>query len=88
MNVIYKYEIKETVCIPVGSIILDAQMQRGVPVLWAIVYDPKQLGKRTLKFKVLPTGGEFDSDYLSGYNHFGTLQDNAGFVWHYFVKEE
>ena len=87
MSIIYKYEIKETVCIPKSAIILDCQLQNGVPVFWALIGVNRE-DLKTLHFKVLPTGGEFDSHDLLGYKHFATIQDNSGFVWHNFVKEE
>ena len=87
MNVvIYKYECKETVCLPQGSIILDCQVQNGVPVFWAIVNSMRDK-TRKITFKVIGTGNEFDSNDLRNYSHFKTIQDNAGFVWHIFANE-
>lgn len=88
MKAIYKYEIKDTVCLPEGFQILDCQLQNGVPVFWALVETNKDWPKENIKFRVAPTGAGDLNDYLNGWIHFKTIQDNAGFVWHHFMKEE
>ena len=88
MKAIYKYEIKDTVCLPEGFQILDCQLQNGVPVFWALVDTDENCPKKCIHFKCAPTGGWFENDYLDGWIHFKTIQEKAGFVWHYFTREK
>lgn len=84
MRKIYKYEL------PVdGGIItikqciikiLNIQEQNGIPMMWAIV-DPDNEVVEPLEIVAIGTGWELPTgldDYL------GTVQDEWGFVWHYF----
>ena len=84
MRKIYKYEL------PVdGGIItikqciikiLSIQEQNDKPMMWAIV-DPDNEVIEPLEIVAIGTGWELPTgldDYL------GTMQDEYGFVWHYF----
>lgn len=81
--VIYKYPIYNS-----GDIIsapfvklLDIQYQDGIPMLWAVV-DPDRVQDTEVCFNVLGTGWEFEG---SPGTYIKTLQDDYGFVWHFFI---
>lgn len=86
-QVIYKYQVKDKVCIPVRAQILDFQLQANVPVFWALV-NPDETEKTCYSFRVIGTGHEFYAENeLPDYVYMKTVQDNFGFVWHIFMKE-
>ena len=61
--------------------ILDLQAQDGVPTMWAIV-DPEIEAAKPIEIIAIGTGWELPvgiDEYL------GTVQDEYGFVWHYFL---
>ena len=83
---IWKYEIPDgqivTVSMPKGARLLSVQVQRGVPMLWALV-DPKAPVERRT-FHIAGTGWDFDPD---GLNYVGTFQVSGGeFVFHLFEQ--
>lgn len=69
-----------TASMPDGAEIIDAQMQGGVPCLWAIV-DVGAI-QRTREFRIFVTGQRLDES-LSRKDHISTVQDGS-FVWHIF----
>jgi len=86
MKTIFKYPLtgafKQTIKMPEGAEILCAQLQNGVPTLWAKVNDSNELKDRVIE--VYGTGvevNEYDLDYI------GTVQDFAGLVWHVFENK-
>lgn len=86
-SVIWKYPISAraefTLEMPEGRFeLLSVQMQNGEPVMWAIV-NPTQ--RKTLhKFRVVPTGEEFERTDLHRY--LGTFQPVNGLVFHLFEQ--
>ena len=81
MRQIFKYDISKPI---VGRIeeFLHLDYQNGEPMVWAIVDDdaPEQ------NYSVICSGTGWPiADFQSVYNYLGTLQDDAGYVWHYFV---
>lgn len=85
MRTIYKYPFKVaddiTIEMPVGAVILHAEVQAGTATMWAQV-DPRAV-KTYRRFRVIGTGHPFDPDRLT---HVGTFQQPP-FVWHLFEKQ-
>ena len=86
MRVIHKYELPydgQVLVIddPVEQI-LDVQNQNGVPVVWVIVNT--ELKKEPTALIAIGTGWELPSDIKE---YVGTVQDEYGYVWHYFLLE-
>jgi hypothetical protein len=81
MRQIYKYDISKPI---VGRIeeFLHLGYQNNKPMVWAIVDDdaPEQ------NYSIICSGTGWPiADFQSAYNYLGTLQDEIGYVWHYFV---
>lgn len=81
---IWKYEVPDTgevtLSMPRGAMAMTVQVQRGTPVMWAMV-DPLA-PKVERHFRVIGTGWEFDT---SGLLYVGTYQVSGGdFVFHLF----
>lgn len=87
---IWKFELeikdKQSLEIPLGSVILDAQVQHGKIFLWATV-DPLR-EKETRDFAVIGTGWYIDTNHKGspvGFNHIATVQLHGGdYVFHVF----
>jgi hypothetical protein len=89
-KVIHKFPLEfqgqQTVTMPRCSEILCAQMQNGVPTLWAIVpvFKNNSEEHHTRSIEIHGTGQEFDPPGPGLHRHYiGTIQ-NAKFVWHVF----
>lgn len=86
---IYKYElgiggsITEITAPIVQFLKVDWQNGTG-PVAWAIIDDDNEESYRTYRVASIGTGWDCptDSDYI------GTIQDDMGYVWHYFIIKE
>jgi hypothetical protein len=79
---IYKYVLTpdhETVPLPKGARVLDAQMQDGSITLWALV-DPQERESVPRRFGVYATGGPGPGVRDT---HVATIL-HGGFVWHVF----
>lgn len=84
METIYKYCVASqgdfTLEMPAGAEILDVQVQKGIPQMWALVEMGAPTEKR--KFTIFGTGfpmPEAKRDYI------GTFQmHNGALVWHLF----
>lgn len=81
MRQIYKYPVNEPI---VGKIekFLHIEYQFDEPVIWAIVNDnlPNQ------SFSVICSGTGWPiADFQNERTYIGTLQDDGGYVWHYFI---
>ena len=88
---IYKYplngSVKQTLELPFNSTLLRAcVVQNGTICLYAMVdVDQPRTGK--IEVGVLGTGWDVPHEALySPDNHFATVQDNSGYVWHIFVR--
>lgn len=81
MSVVYKFPLhfgNAPITMPVGAVILSAQLQHGAPHVWALCGLQGAQARRDIR--VFGTGHEFDA----GHAHFvGTIQQ-AQFVWHVF----
>lgn len=88
-NQIYKYPLKilssQTVEMPEDAYILNIQMQRGQPVMWAAVDTNKP--KTPLRIRMLGTGTGMNSNINPDF-YLGTVQEGSGMVWHYFSDLE
>ena len=88
---IYKYtlngSVKQTLELPFNSTLLRAcVVQNGTICLYAMV-DVNQPRTGKLEVGVLGTGWEIPQDPLyAPDNHFATVQDHPGYVWHIFVR--
>lgn len=85
MQTIYKYalEVPSTMLdLPVGSIVLNVQLQRDVPTLWAIVDTDKPTHAR--RFHVMGTGHTLPWRRAIEYRYIATLQTSFGIVLHVF----
>ena len=84
MKRIFKYElpIYGGVVTITANVIkwLDVQEQDGWPVIWAIVDDTGY------EIVAWGTGWEFPDDLIKC-DYLGTVQDGAGAIWHYFMKQ-
>lgn len=81
MRQIYKYNLKEPI---IGHIekFLHLDYQYGEPVVWAIVND--DVPKRSFAAICSGTGWPI-ADFQNIDSYIGTLQDDDGYVWHYFI---
>lgn len=82
---IHKYPLSpvstQTIELPAGATILTVQMQRNTPTLWALVDPAAAKVHRT--FAIYGTGYSIEGEPGA---YIGTVQDEAGFVWHVFEK--
>lgn len=74
----------DSVSIPMGATLLDAQEQNGCLVLWALV-DPKE-ACGSYRTAVVLTGEMVDDTRLTGLLYFRTVQCGQ-FVLHLFMDE-
>ena len=86
MRSIYKYSLLNPYTKIEGRIekLLDVQIQNGVPVIWAIV--DTELINRKFYIYCYGTGWWLNEAEIRG-DYLGTVQDNEGYVWHYFLEE-
>lgn len=83
MRKIYKYEIEQTIEMPVGAEILTIQLQHDIPNLWAVV-DTEIEEKETRNFAIVGTGHAMEDGDMK---YIGTFQlFDGGFVGHVFEK--
>ena len=76
MSMIFKYPLPSPVsdvALPVGSVVLAFDLQRGSPTLWALVDETVERETRT--FHVLATGQPFGG---VGLRYIGTGQNEDG----------
>lgn len=87
MRSIYKYSLLNPYTKVEGCIekFLDIQMQNGVPVIWAIVNT--ELKGRRFYIYGYGTGWELNEMVEARGDYLGTVQDNEGYVWHYFLED-
>jgi hypothetical protein len=82
---IWKFELPMTdiarVEMPWSAEPLTVQMQNGKPYIWALVYPEEQ--KSVRRFRVVGTGWKIGEEEDLGV-YLGTVQTDAGFVWHVF----
>lgn len=85
MSVIWKFEIPAqpsfVLVLREAASVLSIQMQRGKPMLWALV-DTAQ-PERDVGFVVVPTGQEFNA---AGLRFHGTFQPDLSLVFHVFSR--
>jgi len=79
MRVIYKYELTQTIQLPIDSQVLKVGMQNGIMQMWALV-DPNQKETSQRNFEIIGTGHSFEFDYLT-HTYIDSLFDGP-FVWH------
>jgi len=85
---IWKYSLQNTCLeVPLGSILLDVQMQNDVPTAWFLVdIDEKRMERRYIV--CYGTGWHIDRDTIyTNHKYVGTLQVGV-FVWHFFEVEK
>lgn len=81
---IFKYPLTERtneLNLPTGAQLLDVQIQRHVPTLWALV-DPDADHEEVI-IAAYATG-ESIAEFI-GHEHIATVQSFNGLVFHYFV---
>mgnify|MGYP006921365538 CR=1 FL=1 len=84
-GVVFKYEVQRKIEMPKGSEILCMQMQRGIPCIWAMVHQTKEMEIR--EFDIIGTGQAIIGDLIHKY--IGTYQPTEFLVYHVFeVIEE
>ena len=88
MKVIWKFSVhagyRETISVPVGTRLFEAQFQRREIVIWGVVDEANALTEEREIF-VLTTGSPMPDEPL---RHLGTIQTNGGdYVFHVFEKE-
>lgn len=86
---VFKYEVPITdqfvIDMPEGGEILDVQVQRGVPSIWALVNDSEKVVER--KFRLVGTGHPIITECPMIY--VGTFQIEGGnLVFHLFDQGE
>jgi hypothetical protein len=85
MRKIYKYELGingdiTTIKGPIEKV-LTIQWQNGTgPVMWAIIDTDKN--EQEINIVALGTGWDLPEQIQE---YIGTLQDDMGYVWHYFI---
>ncbi len=80
---IWKFKLEfgdQLVKMPLGSKILDIQMQDGIPVMWALC--PVDADEVEVKIYMLGAGWT----YFGG-TYIATVQDKEGLVWHFFTEK-
>lgn len=85
MRQIWKYSLSGSSALlemPAGAQVLCVQMQRGQPMLWALVDTDQPKTER--QFVIVGTGHVVDDDD-EAHHYIGTAQYGA-FVWHIFEK--
>lgn len=65
--------------------LLDIQVQRSIVTAW--IMTDTNAPEITLQVIPLGTGWEIPSDILKSLEYIKTVQDTAGFVWHYYMKK-
>jgi len=81
---VLNFEREQLVTMPSISEIMDIQMQRGVPVMWALV-DPSA---EEIEVRIVVHGTGYDIDEVPYRNEYlGTVQD-GDLVWHFFMSSE
>ena len=89
MKTIYKFPIRNIIEILPENItieeILTIQYQNDIPVLWAKV-DTSKRATKTVTIYQTGTGWELDNRIPIKY--INTLQDEEGYVWHFFYQEQ
>jgi len=89
MNKIYKYEVQGVsydprVTLPVGSKIIEFEIQNDSLYLWAII-DTAQEDKEEKVFEIYGTGWDIvNPEQLT---HLKTLH-HSSFVWHIFIRNK
>lgn len=73
---VYRFEF------PVGSVVLDVQLQHGMPTFWVDLFDQNE--SNVQRFAVVGTGREVPF-YVRDWE--GTWQQD-GFVWHLYSVDE
>jgi len=79
MRVIYKYELTQTIQLPIDSQVLKVGMQNGIMQMWVLV-DPNEKQTSQRNFEIIGTGHSFEFDYLT-HTYIDSLFDGP-FVWH------
>jgi len=82
---IYKYRLNHSIeteiVLPIGSVVLNVEVQEGEPHIWIMVADNPS--KESRFFHGIMTGGQFD--WKRNWNYIGTVHALSGrFVVHYF----
>lgn len=90
MKKIYKYKLpRDGQSITVDDYVLEwlrPGVQDGWPHIWAVV-DTERSGMTT-EIVAWGTGWPLPDDVYYGTEYLGTVEDGAGFVWHYFAEEK
>lgn len=87
MKKIYKYDLPITgstthILAPIEKI-LTVQMQNSIPVMWAMV----DLDKEDTDWYIAAVGTGWDISGEPLEEYIGTVQDDMGYVWHYFTLD-
>jgi hypothetical protein len=87
MKKIYKYDISgdylQEILMPKGAQILTAQVQAGIPRIWALIDTDQPTEKR--KFILMGTGQGIPDEITANIKYIDTFQEcNGEFVWHLF----
>lgn len=91
MHSIWKYQLKiddrQTIRMPAGADLLCVQVQRDIPVLYALVDPGARLVERDII--VFGTGHPIDDHTAFEGEYLGTVQQAGGsLVWHVFAVAE
>ena len=82
-KVVFKYPLAFPVTellMPAGAAVLTVQLQRGVPILWALVDQQAPATRRVIM--AVPTGGQ--SWFTDGWRYIATVQLPSSLVFHFF----
>lgn len=83
---IFKYDLEvDGICKIINGRfkqILDIQIQNGKPKVWILLDDDCDI--KSWAITAIGTGWEMD--IIPG-KYVGTVQDNCGYVWHYFLEK-
>lgn len=84
MITVHKYQLAANACVemPIGAKLLTVQMQKGVPVLWALVDTDAEMGSRF--FFLCGTGWVVPKEFVGHLEYVNTVQADNGMVWHVF----
>lgn len=92
MKTIWKFPLnvadEQVVSMPRDAIVLDVQVQYGIPCIWALVELNEPFFEETRKFRTIGTGSEVPDD-IDEHTYVGTYQLVGGkFVGHVFEVTE
>lgn len=64
--------------------LLDIQVQNSIITAWVLT--DSEMPEKMVNFVPIGTGWEIPVEILEGMEYVKTVQDDYGYVWHYYMK--